>query len=107
VFILKRNQKFVFQVPVSPTNLCKAQKGQHEVNDAKDAVLFHQHFSRYFAAYFRLQHLHRGSHLGTFLPNAVAVKSIKNNLRKNCPSLEPKMLEKLTPGANVIKQIPQ
>jgi hypothetical protein len=45
--------------------------------------------------------------LGTFLPNAVAVKSVKNHLRKKCSSLAPKMLEKLTPGANVIKQIPQ
>jgi hypothetical protein len=34
-------------------------------------------------------------YFGTFLPNAVAFKNVKNYLRKNSSALAPKMLVKL------------
>jgi hypothetical protein len=37
-------------------------------------------------------------YFGTFLPNAVTLKSIENYVRKNCSVLVPKVLMKLTPG---------
>jgi hypothetical protein len=37
--------------------------------------------------------------LGTILPNAVAIKSRKNNLQKSCSALASKMLVKLIPGS--------
>jgi hypothetical protein len=36
-------------------------------------------------------------HFGTILPNAVAMKSIKNNLRKSRSTVRQKMLVKVTP----------
>jgi hypothetical protein len=33
---------------------------------------------------------------GTILPNAIAIESFKNYLRKSCSALAPKMLRKLT-----------
>jgi hypothetical protein len=35
---------FSHQESISPTHLCSAQRHQHKVKGAKDAVLFHQHF---------------------------------------------------------------
>ncbi len=41
------------------------------------------------------------SHIfGGFLPNAVAIKSFKNHVRKSCSALAPKMLVKLIPVVN-------
>jgi len=34
------------------------------------------------------------------LPNAVAIKSFKNHVRKSCSALAPKMLVKMIPGVN-------
>jgi len=45
-------------------------------------------------------------YFGVLLPNDAATKSTENYLRKSCSALALKMLVKLTPGANVIKQIP-
>jgi len=59
--------------------------------------LFHQQFCQNFTAYFRLQLLHRASYFGSFLTNAVTIEIIKNNLRKNCSALVPKMVMQLTP----------
>jgi hypothetical protein len=65
---------------MSPTNLHNAHRHQHEVNGAKDAVLFHQHFCQNFTAYFWLQPLHRAPYFGTLVPNALAIKRIQNYL---------------------------
>jgi hypothetical protein len=40
----------------------------------------------------------RAPYFGTFLPSVVAVKTIKNFMRKCCYPLVLKMLVKLTPG---------
>ncbi len=81
---------------VSPINLFKAQMRQHKVEDAKDAALFHQHLRWNFTAYLRVQLLHQDTYFGAILPNAVAIKSVENNLRKSCSTLEQKMSVKLT-----------
>jgi hypothetical protein len=65
---------------MSPTNLRNAHRHQHEVNGAKDAVLFHQHFCQNFNAYFWLQPLHRAPYFGTLVLNALAIKRIQNYL---------------------------
>jgi hypothetical protein len=64
----------------------------YKVNGTKNAVLFHQHFCQKLTTCFRLQLLHREPNFGTYLPNAVAVKIIRNELRKICSALAPKML---------------
>ncbi len=71
------------------------QSCQHKVNGPKDAVLFHQYFCWNFTAYLGLQLLQPAPYFGPFLPNAVAIKNIKNYLRKNCSALVPKILLKL------------
>jgi len=45
-------------------------------------------------------------YFGVLLPNDAATKSTENYLRKSCSALALKLLVKLTPVANVIKQIP-
>jgi hypothetical protein len=40
--------------------------------------------------------------LGAFLPNAVAVKSIENDLRKSSTTLMPEMMVKLTTGTHAL-----
>ncbi len=72
------------------------QSRQHKVNGPKDAVLFRQYFCQNFTAYIGLQLLYRAPDFGPFLPNGVAIKNIKNYLRKSCSALVPKMLVKLT-----------
>ncbi len=81
---------------ISPTNLCNARRRKEKVSGAKDATLFHPHLWSNFSAYFMLQLLRRPPYFGTFLPNIVAIKSIKNYLRISCSSLAMKMLVKLT-----------
>jgi hypothetical protein len=81
--------------------LDNAQRHPYKVNGAKDAVLFHQHFCQNVTACIKPQLLHRAPYFGTFLPNAVAVKIIRNELRNICSALDPQMLMKLTPGASV------
>jgi len=88
---------------ILPTNFCKEQMCQHKVNGAKDAVLFHQHFCSKFTPCFRQQLFYRAPYFGTFWPNAVGIKSIKNYLVKILLALTPKMLVTLThtlPGVN-------
>jgi hypothetical protein len=72
---------------ISLTNLCYLQKHQHKVTGAKDVALFHQHFLGNFTEYFRLQLLHRAPYFGASLQNDVAIKSIKNYMRKSCFAL--------------------
>jgi len=62
----------------------------------QNALLFHQHLWQNFTASFRQQHLHRVPYFGAMLPNAVAIKNVKNELRKSCSDLATKMLVKLT-----------
>ncbi len=83
---------------VLPTNFCNAQKHQQKVNGAKDFVLFHQHFCWNLSAYFMIQLLCWVPCFGALLPNAVAVKSIRNYMRKSWSALAPKMLVVLTQG---------
>jgi hypothetical protein len=71
------------------------QSRQHKVNGPKDAVLFRQYFCQNFTAYLGLQLLQPAPDFGPFLPNAVAIKNIRNYLRKSCSALVPKMLVKL------------
>jgi hypothetical protein len=82
------------QESVSPTSLCNAQRCQHKVNGAKDALLFHQHFRRNFPSYFKL---HMSTTVWCILSNVVAIKSIKDFMRKSCSTVAPKILVKLTP----------
>jgi hypothetical protein len=42
-------------------------------------------------AYLGLKLLHQAPYFGAFLPNAFAIKSIKNQLRKSCAALVTKM----------------
>ncbi len=51
---------------------------------------------------FGLRLLHRAPFFGTFLPNVVATKGIKKNLRKICSTLSLKMLMKLAPGEQLL-----
>ncbi len=67
---------------ISPTNLCNVQKWWHKVKGVKDAVLFHWHLFWKFTAYFRLKLFHWALYFGIILPNAVALKSIKNSCAK-------------------------
>jgi hypothetical protein len=83
---------------ISATNLRNVQRYQHTINGAKDAALFHQHFSWNFTAYFMLQPFCWAPYFDTFLPNAVSIKSIKNCLRKSCSALAMKCLWILAPG---------
>jgi len=76
---------------VLPNNLCNLQRRQHKVNDAKDAVLFYQHFCLNFTAYFRLQLLCRVPYFGAFFAKAAYNKNIKNYLRKSSSAFVPTM----------------
>jgi hypothetical protein len=49
-----------------------------------------------------LQFLQRVSYFGTFLPNAVEIKSHENYLRKSCSNFAPKMLVILAPLVTTI-----
>jgi hypothetical protein len=69
---------------------------EHKENSTKDAVQFHQHLSLNSIAFIRQQMLHRAPYLNLILANAVAIKSIKNNMRKCSSDLAQKMLFKLT-----------
>jgi hypothetical protein len=67
------------------------------LNVTKDAILFHQKLSYNFTLHVRLTLFPPAPHFGTILPNAVAMKSIKNNLRKSRLTVRPKMLVKVSP----------
>jgi hypothetical protein len=47
--------------------------------------------------------LRQAPSFGTFLPNAIAFKSMKNYLRKSCSALALKMLVKLTQYLHVLE----
>jgi hypothetical protein len=85
--------------------LHNAQRCRARVNDAKDVALFRQYFFLNFTACFRLHLLHRAPYFGTFLPNVVAVKSIKYYLRKSFSALALKILMKLTLMSRKLKFI--
>jgi hypothetical protein len=51
---------------------------------------------------FRLQLLCQAPYFGTFLPNGVVIKFIRNYLRKSCSALELKMLVRLTLLKNAV-----
>jgi hypothetical protein len=93
----------IIQEAIAPTNLCNAQRRQHNVNGAKMLFFFHQHFSKNITAYFKQQFWHQMPYFGAFWQNAVAIKSIEKYLRKSCSALAPKILVKLTPGQPMLK----
>jgi hypothetical protein len=80
--------------------LRNAQRRQHKVNSTKAAALFKQHCCYNVTAYFRLQLLCPAPYFGAFLQNYVAVKTMKNYMRKSWSSLAPKMWLKLPPWAS-------
>jgi hypothetical protein len=51
--------------------------------------------------YFRQQQLHQMPYFSTFLPNAVAIESIKKYMRKSRFALAPIRLMKLTPSVTI------
>jgi hypothetical protein len=81
---------------ISPTNLHNTQRCQKKVN-GKSCCSISLKFLLKFNTYFQLQLLCEVSYFGTFLPNVVAIKSIRNYLHKNSSTLGPKILVKLSP----------
>jgi len=80
------------------------QRRQHKINDPKDAVLFSPTFLLKLYAFSRLLVLQPVPYFGTFLPNAVAVKRIKNYLHKSCSVMAPNLLVKLTHSNGNLKK---
>jgi len=85
---------------ITPTNFSNAQRDEHKVKAAKNALLLHQHLRSNFIEYFSLQFLRRAPYSGATLPNAVATKSIKKYLRKSSSAFAPKKLVKLNPESD-------
>jgi hypothetical protein len=67
---------------ISPTNLCNIQWCQPIVNGAKDAFSISPTILQKFCYMFWATAFAPTPYFGTFLPNVVAIKSIKNYLRK-------------------------
>ncbi len=80
---------------ISPTNLCNAQRRQNKVNGA---ALCHQQFCWNFTPCFRHRFFAEHHILARFCQNAVAVKSIKDYLRKSCLALTPKNVDFWVPS---------
>jgi hypothetical protein len=83
---------------ISPTNLCNIQWCQPIVNGAKDAFSISPTILQKICYMFWATAFAPTPYFGTFLPNVVAIKSIKNHLCKSYPALAARMLMKLTPG---------
>jgi hypothetical protein len=82
---------------ISQTNLPNADRHQHEVTAAKGAVRFQQHFCQLLLHILGYSFCTEHHTLAHFLPNAVAIKSSKNYLRKSCSSLALKSVGKIDP----------
>jgi hypothetical protein len=67
---LRQDQR-IQQVSICPISLSNAQRSQHKVYIAKDAVPLHQHFCSNFIAYFWLQLLHQVPYFDPFLPKTL------------------------------------
>ncbi len=84
------------QESISSTNFINAQRHLCKVNVEKIMFCSTNICAKILQHILGFSFLCRAPYFGTILPNAVAVKSRKNCLRKSCSALAPKMLVKLT-----------